>query len=480
MKIAYTIAASDSSAGAGVQADLATFSKFGIHGCSVITKITAQNTKEISSSFTIPAGIFKEQLVTLYNDLKAQAIKISVLGDIEQVKILSEFLLYYQGHTIYDPVLVSSSGTTLTDKNLLANIKNSLIPYLTLITPNIPEAEVLTGVKILNQSDIIKASKTLLDMGVKNVLLKGGHGHGNLASDFFINNNEQFYLTSTKVSHNTHGTGCHLASCITANLALGHNIADSIIIAKRYINSAIRNSYKPVPKSPQHYIPNYNFEYDSSDMPILACSSINSNMPFLECGDLGLYVIVDTSNWVQKLCEYGVKTVQLRIKDANSPTLEEEIIKSIAIAKKYNIKLFINDYTDLAIKHGAYGVHLGQEDLDMANVDAIKNSGMRLGISSHSHYELCRAIGYKPSYIALGPIYPTTTKIMPWKPQGLKKIQEWQQMITCPLVVIGGINLENIDEVIRAGARNIALVSAITKASNPENTTKQLLSKLVI
>ena len=485
MNIAWTIAASDSSAGAGIEADLAAFANFNVHGCSIITKITAQNTKQIHSSHTIPPLFFKEQLSTLYGDLKPQAIKISVIGSIEQLDILNKFISDYEGYTIYDPVLISSTGATLTDENLISSIRNILLPKLCLITPNILESEALTNIKIVNENDIIKASKKLLDLGVKNVLIKGGHSNNEYASDFFINNDTQFWITSKRYSLNVHGTGCHLSSAITANLALGNSISDSIIIAKRYINSAIRQSYKPVDNSTQYYITQYNLSYNSSDMPMLyqKYSDITLNIDpksFLECGVLGLYVIVDSSNLVEKLCKYGIKTMQLRIKDINSPTLESEIIKSIKIAKQYNIKLFINDYWVLAIKHNAYGVHLGQEDLDETDIKAIRDNGLRLGISSHCHYELARAISLKPSYIALGPIYPTTTKDMPWMPQGLDRIEEWKKVINCPLVVIGGINLQNINEVITAGATNIALVSAITKASDIEATTKKFLKKFQI
>lgn len=200
---------------------------------------------------------------------------------------------------------------------------------------------------------------------------------------------------------------------------------------------------------------------------------------FLDCGELGLYPIVENSEWIEKLASYGVKTLQLRIKDKPITAIEEEIIESIKIARKYSLKLFINDYWELAIKHGAYGVHLGQEDLLTANLDLIKANGARLGISTHSYFELANAVSNNPSYIALGPIFHTSSKIMPWQPQGLGRIVEWQQIIKCQLVVIGGISLENIDQVINTGAKNIAMISAITKAQDPKITTQLLLKKIL-
>jgi hydroxymethylpyrimidine kinase/phosphomethylpyrimidine kinase/thiamine-phosphate diphosphorylase len=482
MNIAWTIAASDSSGGAGIEADLAAFARFNIHGCAIITKITAQNTKQIDKSYTVPLEIFRQQINTLNADLKPQAIKISVLGDTEQLFILSSFLEDYEGYIVYDPVFISSTGTVLTDNNLVDQIKNKLLPQITLLTPNIPEAELLTGIKINTSEDIIIAAQIILNLGVQNVLLKGGHADTEYASDFFINNQQSFWLTNNKTKSNIHGTGCHLSSAITANLALGYNISDSVIIAKRYISSAIRNSYKPIADIPQNYIPQFNFTYNNADMPILnfdysRIKSCYTDMPFLDCGNLGLYAIVDNSDWVLRLSQYGVKTIQLRIKDLDKDVLDTEIVKSVAISRQYQVKLFINDYWQLAIKHKAYGVHLGQDDLHSADIMAIKNNGLRLGISSHSHYELAIAIGYKPSYIALGPIYPTTSKIMPWQPQGLQKVKEWMSVLNCTLVVIGGIGLDNIDEVLSTGVKNIAMISAITKSSNPYETTQILLKK---
>lgn len=199
---------------------------------------------------------------------------------------------------------------------------------------------------------------------------------------------------------------------------------------------------------------------------------------FKQIHDIGLYPVVDNSTWVEKLALLSVKTIQLRLKDMAIEQLELEIITSINIAKQYGIRLFINDHWQLALKHNASGIHLGQEDLINANITEIKNSGLMLGISTHDKTELDIAKKISPSYIALGPIFPTTSKVMSFAPQGINKISDWKNSIQCPLVVIGGINLDNIDEVLKIGQRNIALISAITKASDPENVVKKLLQKI--
>lgn len=191
---------------------------------------------------------------------------------------------------------------------------------------------------------------------------------------------------------------------------------------------------------------------------------------------MGLYPVVDSIEWVERLLKIGVTTIQLRIKDKQPKDVEQDIITAIKLGRKYNARLFINDYWQLAIKHHAYGVHLGQEDLDIADLDAIKQSGLCLGISTHNDTELQRAKRLLPSYIALGHIFPTTTKDMPSKPQGLRALKhQVEQTHDFPTVAIGGISLEKVSDVVATGVGGVALVSAITKASDWQQVTLKLL-----
>lgn len=202
-----------------------------------------------------------------------------------------------------------------------------------------------------------------------------------------------------------------------------------------------------------------------------------SNTPFASTEKkLGLYPVVDSVEWIERLLKIGVTTLQLRIKDKQPDDVEQEIIEAIKLGKQYHARLFINDYWQLAIKHHAYGVHLGQEDLDIADLNAIKQSGLRLGISTHDEVELQRAKTLRPSYIALGHIFPTTTKDMPSKPQGLKALKhQVEQTPDFPTVAIGGIALERVPDVVATGVGSVALVSAITKAPDWQQVTRKLL-----
>lgn len=200
------------------------------------------------------------------------------------------------------------------------------------------------------------------------------------------------------------------------------------------------------------------------------------NAQFPSCGNspLGLYPVVDSPEWLEKLLPLGVTTIQLRIKNITGKQLELQIQQSIQLAQRYNARLFINDYWQLAIKYGAYGVHLGQEDVITADSTAIYQAGLRLGISTHSPFEIKRALAFKPSYLAFGPIYPTTTKIMPYEPQGIARLHHWVEALDCPVVAIGGINQQRLPKILATGVSGLAVLSAITKAQDPVTVAKHL------
>lgn len=182
---------------------------------------------------------------------------------------------------------------------------------------------------------------------------------------------------------------------------------------------------------------------------------------------LGLYPVVDSVQWIERLLNVGVKTIQLRIKNANSDVIREEIRHAIALAKQFDARLFINDEWRLAIEYQAYGVHLGQEDLLEADLSAIAQAGLRLGVSTHSDEEIEKVLPINPSYIALGPVYTTQTKEMAMPPQGITKVAEHvAKLKTIPTVAIGGISLERAADVLQTGVGSIAVVSAITQATD--------------
>ncbi|EKM6459285.1 thiamine phosphate synthase [Cronobacter dublinensis] len=191
---------------------------------------------------------------------------------------------------------------------------------------------------------------------------------------------------------------------------------------------------------------------------------------------LGLYPVVDSVEWIARLLEAGVRTLQLRIKDKTDAGVEADVRAAIDLGKRYHARLFINDYWRLAIKHQAYGVHLGQEDLQTADLNAIRAAGLRLGVSTHDDMEIDVALAVRPSYIALGHVFPTQTKQMPSAPQGLAQLAAHVQRLgDYPTVAIGGISLARAPAVLKTGVGSIALVSAITQAADWRAATQQLL-----
>lgn len=479
--LVLSIAGNDSSGKAGLAADSRTIGAFGAHPLSAITATTAQTSNIFSALNPMSSQALESQLSASLS-LAPQAIKIGLLASEAQVISVVNYLERYAeinrhlttASIVYDPVLGSSSGVSFSSKAFVECIKENLIPLCTLLTPNIPETELLLGRKIASHKDVERAAQDLLELGCEAVLIKGGHLPSRYAQDYFCCSEKSYWLSNKRINTpNTRGTGCVLSSAIASSLALGYSIFDASVLGKMAINQGLRASYEVsglagpllVSTFPNHEV----------DLPVLTKGhqvKLDAN-PFPPCNEppLDLYPVVDSALWVERLVKVGVSTIQLRIKDLSGEALESEIIDAIAIAKRHNCRLFINDYWQLAVKHKAYGVHLGQEDLDDADVDAIKHAGLRLGISTHCHYEVARAHSFRPSYIAVGPVFPTTSKDMPWVPHGATGFNYWRQTLDYPLVAIGGITKERIPPLLRAGADSIAMITAITLAENPELTT---------
>jgi thiamine-phosphate pyrophosphorylase len=186
------------------------------------------------------------------------------------------------------------------------------------------------------------------------------------------------------------------------------------------------------------------------------------------------YPIVDSAAWVGRLVGVGTRLIQLRIKDATEDNLRRETHHAITICRRSGTELVINDHWEIAIDSGADWIHLGQGDLDEADIGAIRANSIRLGVSTHSHEELDRALSFDPDYIALGPIYPTILKAMAFAPQGLERIGEWKRRIgATPLVAIGGLNVERAKLCLAAGADIVSVVTDITLNANPEARARE-------
>ncbi|MFK9090630.1 bifunctional hydroxymethylpyrimidine kinase/phosphomethylpyrimidine kinase [Bacillus salipaludis] len=244
MKKALTIAGSDSGGGAGIQADLKTFQELGVFGMSALTAVTAQNTVGVHAVYPMTAEAVAKQMQALGEDMGADAVKTGMLFSAEIIEAVSVYLKKYQWkNVVVDPVMIAKGGASLLQQEAIFAMKTYLLPLAEVITPNIPEAEVLTGIKIQTFEDKREAAVRLYDLGVRNVVIKGGHDENETEStDLFFDGNEFHTFTSKRIqTKNTHGTGCTFSAVITAELAKGTSVYDAVLTAKDFIQAAIED-----------------------------------------------------------------------------------------------------------------------------------------------------------------------------------------------------------------------------------------------
>jgi len=240
IKTALTIAGSDSSGGAGIQADLKTMLANGVYGMSAITALTAQNTMGVTAISEVTPEFLGQQLDAVFTDIFPDAVKTGMVANAELVGVIAEKLEFYGARNIVvDPVMIATSGARLISEEAVAVLKEKLLPVATLVTPNIPEAEVLSGVKIADKADMEKAAEHISKAYGCAMLLKGGHSI-NDANDLLYQNGEMTWFEGIRIANpNTHGTGCTLSSAIASNLAKGYDLKQSVGLAKEYILGAL-------------------------------------------------------------------------------------------------------------------------------------------------------------------------------------------------------------------------------------------------
>jgi len=239
-----TIAGSDSGAGAGIQADLKTFAAHGVYGTSAITAVTAQNTRGVRKIFALAPAIVAAQIDAVVEDIGADAVKTGMLCNAAIVEMIARRIRAHQlPNVVVDPVMVATSGKLLLRRDAIAALKTKLIPLAAVLTPNVPEAEALTGIRLTRTVNFKEAARRIIEMGASNVVIKGGHRIG-AATDLFYDGRHFREFSARRVrTRNTHGTGCTFASAIAANLAKGLKPEQAVERAKEYLTRAIEESY---------------------------------------------------------------------------------------------------------------------------------------------------------------------------------------------------------------------------------------------
>lgn len=523
--IVWSIAGSDSGGGAGIQADLATLSNLGCHGCSVITTLTAQSSVAVTLTEAVSEEMLLAQLNALLGDLPPKAIKIGLLANQAQLQLLCDWLARHLPDVplVVDPVMVASCGDALSKSTATGAARLDYRPLAalsTVLTPNIHELALLSRSDIHDFPSWQDAATCLANELPCHLLAKGGDFEAGiargLAEDLLLfkdlphssglHQRQGFVLASPRqASSNNHGSGCTLSSAIAAFLAHDRILPDALILAKAYINGALAQSYR-VGRGPGPLgrpgaclaaelmpviwpLEDYPWANPAQvlDAPWLAAPTSADAVSAKGVGaegfktlphNLGIYPVVADVELLEALLKAGCRTIQLRLKEEVLPgsSAEQAIIRAIALGRQYQARVFINDHWQQAIAHGAFGVHLGQEDLSQASLEAIQGAGLALGLSSHGYFEALLALRHRPSYLALGHIFATTTKVMPSLPQGLARLGAYSETFgsLLPTVAIGGIDEHNLDAVKHTGVANVAVVRAITEAAEPVTAFRRL------
>ncbi len=480
------IAASDSGGGAGITADCITIHDCGAWPLPALTAATAQSLRRVAAVDALGTDAFGESLRLACSDWPApRAVKV---GFISSDEILRITLAALEGPlkgaaVVWDPVLTATSGR-MKSADLRSQLKR-ILKASTVFTPNLDEALELAGWDLARYG--IEGPQALgqefLAMGAKAVIIKGGHDlSAPRAVDTFVSESLCFSMELPKLKgRGAHGGGCALSSALAAFLAQGYALEDAAVLAKAYVYEGISKpgieAGSGRPPVGHHGLP-VRLEYVPS---VHETGFPRFAGPFRRCPlSLGAYPVVDSPEWIARCMRAGARTVQLRIKEGPQDAILEKIRQAVRICREGHARLFVDDWYELAIEAGAYGVHLGMEDLRTADLELIRRAGLRLGVSTHGVYELVKAMQLNPSYIALGHIFPTNTKSMPSNPQGVVRMRRQMAMVgnSFPLTCIGGINESNAGAVIGTGIRSVALVTAITKSPDPDGALKRWIGRI--
>jgi len=495
--IVWTISGSDCSGGAGIAADIKTGHSLGVEVCHLITANTIQNSEKLLSVNPVDTDILQQQVNVLIDDKPPLVIKIGLLASIEQINWLTSTLIDVKSKypaliVVFDPVGQASVGGAFAQ--LQREDLSSLLALVDVITPNLSEAQQLSNLKSAKPAEL---AERISKLGVNSVIVKGGHSYAldsngqKISRDYCLHHNKEvpisYQLTSPRINtHCNHGGGCSFASALAAFLAQGYLVRDAFTLTKTFINQGLAKSHKnEIAMSDYYgafeqtnwpnkaeYFPRISTELTQKysalgAFPALDLINENSNK-------LGLYPVVNSLYWLKRLFPLGLEIIQLRLKNKTAQEIEPLIIEAITLSKQFKTRLFINDYWQLAIKHGAYGVHIGQEDLQNADLAAIQQASLRLGISTHGCYEFLLSQQLKPSYLAIGAIFPTKTKNMTGQIQGVENLKQILKLSTdIPVVAIGGINQQKAKQVWQTGVDSIAVVTAITESKSAEIAIKQ-------
>lgn len=454
MRTVLTIAGSDPSGGAGIQADLRTFTMAGVHGSAVITALTVQTRTSVRAINLVSADIVASQIDSAFADSPIDAVKTGMLGDASIVRaVVSALMRHGARNVVVDPVVVSSSGTALLDTAGLEVVRRDLLPNATIVTPNTSEAGMLLGGPAPTTIDDMRdAARKICELGARWTVITGGHvDSGDECVDILSDGQETHELRTPRIAGGgIHGSGCRYSAALAAGLARGADVPSACAGAQRFVAGEIRGMVGTQPALGRLYL--------------VATPRVHMNG-------------FEFQARIRSAVEGGVDVLQLRCKELEGAAYCRLAERVGAIATAANIPFIVNDRVDVALAVNATGVHLGQKDLPVELARRILPHGL-IGRSSHESAHAIKAVDERADYFAVGPVWETPTK-PGRKAVGLKYVREVTSMNTgMPWYAIGGITQENVREVIEAGATRIAVVRAILDARDPGAAASALKAAL--
>ena len=496
LPVIWCVAGNDSGGGAGLSADQRAADAFGVQACPVVAAVTAQHSHAVRRVEAVAPELLAAQLDALAEDLRPRVVKTGVLGSAANVRVLARCIdrLRSEGPLalVVDPVLRASSGDALADRELLAALRGELLPRATLLTPNRREAAALLGRADAPIAALPELARAFQALGAEAACITGGDADGGAdgadgagAHDWLHTPHAQGWLSGPRfATRHSHGSGCSFASAAAAALACGFVTADALVLARMAVAEALRRdaALSPPGRGPGPVRLQPGFARQARALPLLWPDELppaEAAAPAPQAVPIGgtaqprpvpaAYAIVDSAARAEAVLAAGVKTVQLRIKTATpDAALREQITQALRAARQAGAQLVVNDHWTLAVELGAPAVHLGQEDLqalDAASRRRLREAqagGLQLSLSSHSLWELSRAAAWAPAAVACGPVWPTSTKAMPWHPQGLHNLAWWCAVAPAPVIAIGGIlTPAQAADAARCGPASVALVRAL-------------------
>lgn len=453
MTTVLSIAGSDPSGGAGIQADLRTFAKAGVNGSAAITALTAQTRAKVSAANLVSAEVVATQIDSAFSDSPIDAVKTGMLGNAAIVRaVIATLARHGARNVVVDPVIVSSSGTALLDPAGVDVLRRDLLPNATIVTPNTNEAGLLLNAAAPTTVDAMgDAARRLCELGVRWAVVTGGHIGGDESVDVLSNGQETHELRTPRIKGGgIHGSGCRYSAALAAALARGADVPSACVEAQKFVAMEIREAMGTKPNLGRLYL--------------VATPRVNMN---------GFEFLAR----IRAAIEGGVDILQLRSKELEGAPYCRLAERVGAIAANANIPFIVNDRVDVALAVNADGVHLGQKDLPVELARRILPRGI-IGRSSHEAAHATRALEERADYFAVGPVWETPTK-PGRKAAGVKYVREVGALnVDIPWYAIGGINVENVREVIEAGATRIAVVRAILDARDPASAAAALKAAL--